>query len=95
MQSPYWVATEWKRGVLEFFCGGFYLEIGDVERKSNFGNFMYIFKPFFLLFNFVAPLCCLEYMFFCYKKMVPENWQFLSRYIRDFSIYADNLATFW
>ena len=50
MQSPYWVAAEWKRGVFEFF-GGILPENGDVERKRYFWNFMYIFKPFFFGFS--------------------------------------------
>ena len=39
---------------LEFFWG--LLPENDVERKRYFWNFMYIFKPFFWLFNFVVPL---------------------------------------
>ena len=54
-----------KEVFLEFF-GGLLPENGDVERKGYFWNFMYIFKPFFWLFNFVVPLCRLEYMIFYY-----------------------------
>ena len=39
-----------KEVFLEFF-GGLSPENSDVERKSNFWNFMYIFKPFFFGFS--------------------------------------------
>ena len=54
-----------KEVFLEFF-GGFLPENGDVEQKMYFWKFMYIFKPFFWLFNFVVPLCHLEDMIFYY-----------------------------
>ena len=37
------------------FSGGLLPENGDVERKRNFWNFMYIFKPFFGFLTLLLP----------------------------------------
>ena len=60
---------------LEFFYG-LLPENGDGEQKSNFWNFIYIFKPLFWLFNFVAPLCRLEDMIFIIKKITQKIYNF-------------------
>ena len=57
---------------LEFF-GELLPKNGDVEQNSYFWNFMYIFKPFFWLFNFVVPLCSLEDIIFFFLKKLSQK----------------------
>ena len=58
-----------KEVFLEFF-GGLLPENGDVERKRYFWNFMYIFKPFFLVFQLCfSPMPFRRYDFLLLKKL--------------------------
>ena len=50
MQSPYWVAAEWKKEVFLEFFGGHLSENSDVEWKVIFGT-LCIFSHNFLGFS--------------------------------------------
>ena len=74
MQSPYWVAAEWKRGVFRVFLGGLLPENGDVEQKNVFLELYVYFQTIFLDFQLCcSPMPVRRYDFLLLKK-IPRKF---------------------